>query len=211
MAENEKNMNNGERQQTLNALRARRDNAEMNITAKEAILESNKSLLEGAQEEQERAESNVRAAEEALRNAKAVLKEAKRKTFDRNKAVVETENDLTKWRRCKELIDEDIAQHQTIYLIAPGYKGNMPKFGRMISVMAFEEMAVEVDEQIGELIHEPTRAEMRNSGFDDNNEMFTAYDYASLVVKYTKSDEPVKVLVDDERIKRILEGQGLEV
>lgn len=194
----------------LEELNVRKENAEKEISILNILLDGKKALLAGAQDEQATAENHVREAEKALSSAKEVLKQAKKNVTLKRSDVKKTENALAEWQKCRDIINADIAQHQVIYLVAPGYKGNLPKLGRLISVVAFKDTTVEVDDKIGELIHEPTRAEMRNSGFTDNKEMFTAYDFASLVVKYATSAETVKVLVDDERIKRILEGQGLE-
>jgi hypothetical protein len=96
-----------------------------------------------------------------------------------------------------------------LYLVAPGYKGEIPR-GRLTSVLPIEGRKVTVERGNG-LLNDISFSVMLGLGFDSLNEANDAIEFAKLVLKYQlESEEPFKVLVDDERIITILMMQEVE-
>lgn len=97
-----------------------------------------------------------------------------------------------------------------VYLIAPGYKGIIPK-GKIIGVdfVPGYDVTLEAGE---ELLNDVSFAEVMRVGFETFKEANMALEFAKLVLKYQlECKEEYHVLVDDERIITILRGQEVEI
>ena len=97
-----------------------------------------------------------------------------------------------------------------VYLVAPGYKGQIPK-GKLITVALIPGYHVTL-EQGEELLNEVTFAEVMRLGFETLREADMALEFAKLVLMYQlECEEDYHILVDDERIIRILRGQEVDI
>lgn len=193
---------------TRETLLRQKENAQREIETATAVVDAEAALLEAEGKKVETAEKDVSIAEAALTAAKNVLKDAK-KAFQKQERILKDKKDgLSKWQTCLSIIDKSIQEldAKLIYLVAPGYQGELPSVGKLISVVPFEGANVEV-EQGGELYKEPTSREMFSCGYKQVDDVMNAYNFAGLVIKYELNDVDVTVLVDDDRIKRILKTQ----
>ena len=132
------------------------------------------------------------------------------------KRLAWTEQNLKESQEADARYEERIRQLQdkldkfNTYLVAPGYKGKMPK-GKMISVIPFEGYEVTVEEG-DDLLNDVSFASMLEMGFETLKEANTALEFAKLVLKYQLEFEgKFKILVDDEKIITILRGQEVEI
>ena len=99
-----------------------------------------------------------------------------------------------------------------LFLVAPGYKGEFPRFGKLISCRRFYDRPYVRVEKIGELLEEVTESEVKGMGYDNHNHAKAILDFAKLVVHhiaYSEKDIKVYILCDDSRVYRVLETQGL--
>lgn len=203
--EEDSNMKN-EKVVTRETLLRQKENAQREINTAIAVVDAEAALLEAEGKKVETAEKDVNIAEAALTAAKNVLKEAKKAYQKQERVLKEKKDGLSKWQTCLSNIDASIQEldAKLIYLVAPGYQGELPTVGKLISVVPFEGATIE---QGDELYKEPTSMEMFCSGYKLIEEVMNAYNFARLVIKYEVLDIEVKVLVDDDRIKRILKSQ----
>ena len=99
-----------------------------------------------------------------------------------------------------------------LFLVAPGYKGEFPRFGKLISCRRFYDRPYVRVEKIGELLEEVTESEVKGMGYDNHNHAKAILDFAKLVVHhiaYSEKDIKVYILCDDSRVYRVLETQWL--
>lgn len=97
-----------------------------------------------------------------------------------------------------------------VYLVAPGYKGQIPK-GRIIAVDLITGYDVTL-EKGDELLNDVTFAEVMRLGFETFKEADRALEFAKLVLKYQlEYEEEYHILVDDEKIIKILHGQEVDI
>lgn len=185
-----------------------KENAQREIKAATVVVDAEAALLEAEWVKVETAKKDVSIAEVALTAAKTALKNAKNAYQKQERILKEKKDGLSKWQTCLSNIDASIQEldAKLIYLVAPGYQGELPTAGKLISVVPFEGTSVEV-ELGGELYKEPTSREMFSCGYKLVDDIMNAYNFAGLVIKYELNDVDVTVLVDDDRIKRILKTQ----
>lgn len=191
---------------TRETLQHKLEDAQREVNVAEENVNAAKALLEAERSKVSEAEENVDSAKKALAMAEGALQEAQ-KAFKMQEKVVDKKQQAHKaWQDCLANIEQSIRDMdaQLIYLVAPGYKGELPTVGKLISVVPFEGATLEKGE---ELYKELTVADLLNTEFDTMAETRQAYDFARLVIKYEILDIEVTVLVDDERIKNILRAQ----
>lgn len=191
-------------------LNAKKTDAEREVTALTTLLQSKEALLEGSLEDKKKAEDAVMLAQDSLKKAQNAFKKAQSGVASWQSEVNEVKRNLAEWQECLQHIESQIADldNKVIYLVAPGYHGEHPKAGQLLSVVPFEGATIASGE---ELFKEPTAMDLLDSGFELITEAKNAYNFARLVIKYLCAEGmEVKVLVDDERVTRILRDQGLE-
>ena len=95
-------------------------------------------------------------------------------------------------------------------MVAPGYHGECPSFGRFISTEEIVGMNVEI--QKGELlINDESLNNMMSCGYYDIREYMRALEFAKLCIANIVEYDEYAILVDDERISKVLETQGIEI
>lgn len=195
-----------ERVVTLETLLRQRDNAIREIATAESSVAAEAALLEVDGDKVKAAEEKVTSAKKMLAEAQDGLKAAQKDFQKREKTAAEKLKNLQRWQDCLSNIKANIREMEAklIYLVAPGYKGELPAVGQLISVVPFERATTEFG---SDLYKEISAMDLLESGFDRISEAKAAYDFARLVIKYEIKDIEVKVLVDDDRIKRILTAQ----
>lgn len=127
----------------------------------------------------------------------------------------ELKNQLERLNKDREKLDQNkeklIIQikeidSKNIFLVAPNYKGKLPCFGTMISVVPMEGM------QLEDLSDVVLTSEMSAEDiflFNDMEEAKKVRNFIKLVTKYFVDDIKYKLLVDDEKVIILLKKQGL--
>ena len=113
--------------------------------------------------------------------------------------------------KLSEITDEiKLLSQKRIYLVAPGYHGECPSFGRFISTEEIVGMNVEI--QKGELlINDESLNNMMSCGYYDMREYMRALEFAKLCIANIVEYDEYAILVDDDRISKVLETQGIEI
>lgn len=150
------------------------------------------------------AEQKEKSAHESLEEAKKAFEEASKDLRKQRRALQDANTTLKKWKESVEMISSMIEENMT-FLVCPGYRGELPKKGKLVSSASIEGCT---QEQGGELFTEPTVSELFESGFETLTQASEAYSYAKLVIKYKlEYTGDFRILVDDDRILKILERQ----
>ena len=184
-----------------------------------SVLENKKVTIAGEISDKEKAlnEANqiLTIREETVTEAQRVFDEVSRalaeskKERDNAKNVVNQH--LQSIERLKAMLGNVETQitelkNKAIYLVAPGYTGNKPAFGTYYSTSAvkgFEELSVV--EATAEYAIEPELKDMVVAGYDSYKEYMEGLRFVMLCVEYTYNSIEYTVLVNDERLKRLLQ------
>lgn len=119
------------------------------------------------------------------------------------------EKQVRNYRNRMEQLQRKLAAFD-LYLVAPGYKGEIPK-SRLIAVAPIEGYEVTI-EKGEELLNEVTFTEVMELGFETLAEANMALEFAKLVLMYQlEYEEEYNILVDDERIIAILHRQEVDI
>ena len=162
----------------------------------------------------------VRASAECARIRKeleSAQREEQRLHGLRNKAEEDKNDaqaDITYWHieasnvegRIKEL------ENSTIYLVHPKYPHALPEKGTFVSCAEVHHPNYKNDSG-EELVEEPSWTPLKNMGYQDFDEVEADIEFAKLVVKYLIEAEEGRqcyILVEDQRMKKLLELQGID-
>lgn len=119
----------------------------------------------------------------------------------------EAEQQLEKLEKKRESIKEQIKEIDSniIWLVAPGYKGKMPEYGTLISVVPMDGVIVEkVPEEV--LISEITAEDIFR--FDSMEDAKVAHQFVELVFKYYAYNKKYQLLVDNDVLIKLLKKIG---
>lgn len=179
---------------TYETLQVQYENAKSNIDYLERYLQNEQGLLEVSQKEVEALNAQLKRAEESVRKHRIQIQEKR--------------NTLTEWRICLEGIIGEISELKSkeIYLVEPGYSGELPEFGRLISVEPMEGVNVEKVDNVP-LFHDFTPADFFM--FDDMKRARSIYQFLQLVTLYFVEGKSYKLLVEDEVVISLLRKQEL--
>ena len=184
-----------------------RENAMREIKALTAKIEAKVALANSEENKVKKALEEVNLAEMRLKKAKANLAQAKKEQKDAEAELNDSRDSLKRWQECLQNIESQITEleNQVVYLVAPGYHGEMPKHGKLISVVEMTGVTIEDTEGI-DLVHPLSAEDMFL--FDSMREAKEAYKYLRLVIKYAcLGTEKYKLLVDSDEIQTLLRKQ----
>lgn len=100
---------------------------------------------------------------------------------------------------------------KNIYLIAPGYHGEIPEYGRLISTEPIAGIE-NVEIQNGDLLfNDENLSDMMACGYYDVREYMRAIEFAKLCIAFMTEHSHCTILIDDEKISNVLKTQGLEI
>lgn len=157
----------------------------------------------------------IPAAKDILHNAEAEVSEAEKKLAVANKArnlakkaLRQKEESLTKWKERYDGIMKQIEEldNKKIYLIAPDYKGEIPKYGTFVTVIPMEGATIEHADDVP-LLHEMSLEDAFM--FEEMHQAKEAYAYLKLVAKYLFESKEYNLLVDSDAIMTLLYKQEL--
>lgn len=98
-----------------------------------------------------------------------------------------------------------------IYLIAPGYHGQLPEYGRFISTEPIVGLD-NVEIQTGEvLFNDENLSDMMACGYYDVREYMRAIEFAKVCIAFMTEHSHCTILIDDEKISKVLKTQDLEI
>lgn len=184
-----------------------------------SVLESKKIAVTGKISEEEKAleeaskileirENKVSETQKVFDKAKAVLSDAKKERDETKKTVRQYTRSIDKMKATLNDLESQIIdlKNKTIYLVAPGYTGKKPEFGSFYSTTAvegFESLSVV---QAEDYVIEPEFKDMVIAGYDSIKEYMEGLRFVMLCLEYACNDTDYTVLVDDERLKKLLKA-----
>lgn len=154
---------------------------------------------------QETCERVLQKATEAFNNARQELQKAKTAQKNAEKEVATFSKKIKKLNEKLGEIENKIetAKNQMVYLIAPGYSGEIPACGTFISTCEVEGVANLKVEQIPTEL-KPDFQDMIKAGFDSAQEYAKALKFMTLVEYYLCNDMQYKMLVSDDKIQKLI-------
>lgn len=133
----------------------------------------------------------MQKAKTAQKNAEKEVATFSKKIKKLNEKLGEIENKI------------ETAKNQMVYLIAPGYSGEIPACGTFISTCEVEGVANLKVEQIPTEL-KPDFQDMIKAGFDSAQEYAKALKFVTLVEYYLCNDMQYKMLVSDDKIQKLI-------
>jgi len=154
-------------------------------------------------------EGRVAEAEKAEAQAKRDWEQAQQRLTWATQNLADSRKTDAKYDERIRQIQNQLAEFD-IYLVAPGYKGEIPK-GKLVSVVPFDGYNVTV-EKGDDLLNDVSFADMMELGFETLKEVDVALEFAKLVLKYQLEYEgDFEILVDDQKVITILKGQEVDI
>lgn len=185
---------------TIASLEAQKEDIMLQEQKNRKGLEEALQILDIRQESFDQAQSVVRKAARALEKARCQVEQAKK--------VVEMHQGLDE-KLSVQLgdIEEKIleAKNRAIYLVAPGYSGPKPEYGKFLSTSEVSGFEVSICNAEADFAIEPEFKDMVLAGYDSIKEYTQGLWFVALCVEYAYKELPHTILVDDERLKKLLE------
>lgn len=183
---------------TLTQLKMRREEAQEKLNAAIGLQESREGLLKAAKLEQQK-------AAEDLENAKKAFADANQLVLEVEEGLNQAKEVADNWCRQVDELDAEIKKRE-IYLVAPGYKGELPATGRKIAVVPMEGCELETSGVKTKITVDSSLLEL----FDDSMQLFKAtVTFVEVVCKYRQNNVQFEMLVDDDRIVQVLRIAGV--
>lgn len=153
-------------------------------------------------------EETVTETQRVFDKARKALDEAKSERDKAKNVVTQHTQSIEKLKAMLGNVETQITElkNKAIYLVAPGYTGNKPSFGTYYStteVKGYDTLSV-VEATVDYAI-EPELKDMVVAGYDSYKEYMEGLRFVMLCVEYTYKDIEYTVLVNDERLKRLLQ------
>lgn len=153
-------------------------------------------------------EETVTETQRVFDKARKALDEAKSERDKAKNVVAQHTQSIEKLKAMLVNIETQITElkNKAIYLVAPGYTGKKPAFGTYYStteVQGYDTLSV-VEAAVDYAI-EPELKDMVVAGYDSYKEYMEGLRFVMLCVEYTYKDIEYTVLVNDERLKRLLQ------
>lgn len=158
----------------------------------ESILKIKSETVEKTQDVFNKAKSALEEALENERETKKKLKASNQRLKDLNSVLADTEKKIEEAKRTQ------------IYLIAPGYSGDLPESGTFISTNEIDGISSLQIENVEESLEiKPDFQDMINAGFDSALEYARALKFISLASKYFCIGSSFELLCSDERVHKL--------
>lgn len=185
---------------TLEALTQKAEELRLQETKNQEALEKASQILKVREETFKQTQMLLEKAARAREKARGKLEQAKR--------VTERYQEIgTKLSTQREEIESKIleARNSAIYLVAPGYSGPKPEYGTFLSITLVNGFEVSIANPGADFVIEPQLKDMVATGIDSIKEYGQALAFTSLCLEYAMKDIPYTILVEDERVKKLLE------
>ena len=152
--------------------------AESILTTRDEVVDNALKTLELAKFEQKLAQNDVKTASSKLQNLKQALSE------------IEMEIEKEK--------------NKTIYLVAPGYSGEIPSWGTFISTEKIDNLKINLIFPTAEFLLKPDFNEMINAGYDSAQEYINALRFVALISEFVCGEKNYILLVSDKKIQKLI-------
>ena len=186
-------------------------NATSHKEAMEALVISDTALMSQIEQSEESAADEIAKAEEALAKAKKALEEVKMQKADLSEKM---ENHKAAHKDAEELEKSYVEAinriKNQIYIIAHNYNGEIPEYG----VFYAAETNKRVNAQVmrGVMLNvDPPDDFVLTAGFASIEDFKKAVEFAKLCVRVQNDQKEFAILVNDKKIKKLLEFQGFKV
>lgn len=158
----------------------------------ESILKIKSETVENAQAVFNKAKLALEEALENERDTKKKIKASNQRLKDLNSVLADTEKKIEEAKRAQ------------IYLVAPGYSGDLPESGTFISTNEIDGISSLQIENVEESLEiKPDFQDMINAGFDSALEYARALKFISLASKYFCIGSSFELLCSDERVLKL--------
>lgn len=203
------------------AQRQRKQASRKSVSASEdmSVLENKKVTITGEISDKEKdlneatqilaiREETVTETQRVFDKARKALDKAKSERDKAKNVVAQHKQSIDKLKAMLGDVETQITElkNKAIYLVAPGYTGKKPAFGTYYStteVQGYDTLSV-VEAAVDYAI-EPELKDMVVAGYDSYKEYMEGLRFVMLCVEYTYKDIEYTVLVNDERLKRLLQ------
>ena len=147
--------------------------------------------------------------QKVFNEAKQALEVAKVEQEDAQKDVENATIQLQKFNLSLSNIDQKIEtekKKRSIYLVAPGYTGEIPSFGTFISTVDIIDGISKVDKitPASDFKIKPDFEEMVDAGYDSAQEYAKILKFVELISQFIYNEKAYTLLVSDERIKNLI-------
>ena len=152
------------------------------------------------------AESILITRNEVVSNALRTLELAK---FEQKLAQNDVKTATSKLQNLKQALSEieikiEKEKNKTIYLVAPGYSGEIPSFGTFISTEKIDNIKINLIFPITEFLLKPDFNEMINAGYDSAQEYINALRFVALISEFVCGEKNYILLVSDKKIQKLI-------
>lgn len=150
---------------------------------------------------------SVAEKQRSFDKAKVALKLAKKEQDKAEEVAIKHIQFIEKLKVKLEEVETKITELKSnvIYLVAPGYTGEKPEFGRFYSTTEVEGYdTLSIVEVSVDFMIEPEIKDMLVAGYDSLKDYIKALRFVMLCVEYTLRNIEYSVLVNDERVKKLL-------
>lgn len=203
------------------AQRQRKQASRKSVSASEdmSVLENKKITITGEISDKEKSldeatqilairEETVTETQRVFDKARKALDEANSERDKAKNVVAQHTQSIERLKAMLGNVETQITElkNKAIYLVAPGYTGKKPAFGTCYStteVQGYDTLSV-VEAAVDYVI-EPELKDMVVAGYDSYKEYMEGLRFVMLCVEYTYKDIEYTVLVNDERLKRLLQ------
>ncbi len=173
---------------------------EEELSKQEKELDTDKLSLAGAEKV---LNDKQKAFEEASKNLE--IANSQKETAE--KLVEQRVKGIEELKAKKESVESQITElkNKNIYLVAPGYSGKKPEYGTFYSTVTVEKFeTLSTVEANPEFAIEPELKDMLVAGYDSYKEYINGLRFTMLCTEYACKDIEYTVLVDDERLKKLI-------
>lgn len=147
--------------------------------------------------------------QKVFNEAKQALEVAKVKQEDAQKDVENATIQLQKFNLSLSNIDQKIEtekKKRSIFLVSPGYTGEIPSFGTFVSTVDTINGISKVDKitPASDFKIKPDFEEMVDAGYDSAQEYAKVLKFVELISQFIYNEKAYTLLVSDERIKNLI-------
>ena len=177
---------------TLTKMEEKRKSLISSIAKKEKALKTAESILTTHNE----------IVDNALRTLELAKFEQKLAQDNVKKATIKLENLKQSLSEIESAIAEE--KRKTIYLVAPGYSGEVPSWGTFISTEKIHNIKVKLISPTTEYLLKPDFNEMVSAGYDSAQEYFNALRFIALISEFICEEMNYILLVSDKKIQKLI-------
>jgi hypothetical protein len=198
---------------SLEELQERKTVLEIQIQSQEGSLESQKLLIQMAEEDKARLETEVNSLKEKLATAEEELFNQECEIEKINLKISEILDRTKLYKEQLSEVEAKIDNLTIVYLVAPSYKASKFPSGRLVSNVSkgIKDIQAELVE-MPKIVLPFTPEQIEDLGYDSNSKFREDYNFVLLVKKFKEEGSKVKILTNKSAlVNKILDsviGEG---